>query len=71
MADSGALDTVGLQVGLARKSLLKILARSKTRVLDPKFSRDFRETCESKLVARLASCESHIVAKCESGYEIS
>ncbi len=47
------------EVGLTRKSLFEILARSETRFLDPKFSRDFRETCESKLVARLASRESH------------
>ncbi len=46
-------------LGLTRESLFEILARSETRFLDPKFSRDFRETRESKLVARLASCESH------------
>ncbi len=32
--------------------------RSKTRFLDPKFSRDSCETRKSKLVVRLASCES-------------
>ncbi len=47
------------QIGLTRESLLEILARSETRFLDPKFSRDFRETRESKLIARLASYESH------------
>jgi hypothetical protein len=46
-------------IGLTRESLFEILARSETRFLDPKFSRDFRETRESKLVARLASRESH------------
>jgi hypothetical protein len=45
--------------GLTRESLFEILARSETRFLDPKFSRDSRETRESKLVARLASLESH------------
>jgi hypothetical protein len=44
---------------LTQESLFEILARSETRFLDPKFSRDFRETRESKLVARLASRESH------------
>jgi hypothetical protein len=48
-----------LWVGLTRESLFEILARSETRILDPKFSRDFRETRESKLVARLAFRESH------------
>ncbi len=47
------------KVGLTRESLFEILARSETRFLDPKFSPDFRETRESKLVARLASRESH------------
>jgi hypothetical protein len=42
------------QLGLTRESLFEILARSKTRILDPKILRDSRETCESKLVARLA-----------------
>jgi hypothetical protein len=42
------------QLGLTRESLFEILARSKTRILDPKISRHSRETCESKLVARLA-----------------
>jgi hypothetical protein len=46
-------------LGLTRESLFEIFARSDTRFLDPKFSRDFCETCESKLVARLASRESH------------
>jgi hypothetical protein len=46
-------------IGLTQGSLFEILARSETRFLDPKFSRDFRETRESKLVARLASRESH------------
>ncbi len=46
-------------LGLTRESHFEILARSKTRFLDPKFSRDFPETRESKLVARLASRESH------------
>ncbi len=46
-------------VRLTWESLFEILARSKTIFLDPKFSRDFRETRESKLVARLASRESH------------
>jgi hypothetical protein len=44
---------------LTRESLFEILARSETRFLDPKFSQDFRETRESKLVARLGSLESH------------
>ncbi len=48
-----------LILGLTRESLFEHLARSETRFLDPKFSRDFCETCESKLVARLTSCESH------------
>jgi hypothetical protein len=48
-----------LILGLTRESLFEILARSETHFLDPKFSRDFCETCESKLVARLTSCESH------------
>jgi hypothetical protein len=43
-----------MAVGLTRESLFEILARSETRFLDPKFSRDSRETRESKLVARLA-----------------
>jgi hypothetical protein len=38
----------GLELGLTRESLFEILARSETRFLDPKFSRDFRETRESK-----------------------
>ncbi len=46
-------------LGLTRESLFEILARSETRFLDPKFSRDFRETHESKLVARLAFREPH------------
>jgi hypothetical protein len=46
-------------LGLTRESLFEIIARSETRFLDLKFSRDFRETRESKLVARLASRESH------------
>ncbi len=40
-----------------RESLFKILAR--LAFSDPKFSRDFREARESKLVARLAPRESH------------
>ncbi len=48
-----------LVVGLTRESLFEFLARSETRFLDPKFSRDSRETRESKLVVRLASRESH------------
>jgi hypothetical protein len=48
----------GLRLGLTQESLFEILARSETRFLNPKFSRDFRETRESKLVARLASRES-------------
>ncbi len=43
---------------LTRESLFEILARSETRFIDPKFLRDSHETRESKLVARLASCES-------------
>ncbi len=64
-------------VGLTQESLFEILARSETRFLVPKFSRDFRETRESKLVARLASRESHRqsfvarIAKSEYCYEIS
>ncbi len=46
------------RVGLTRESLFEILARNETRFLDPKFSRDSRETCEPKLVARLTSRES-------------
>jgi hypothetical protein len=46
-------------VGLTRISLFEILSRSETRFLDPKFSRDFRETRESKLVAKLAFREYH------------
>ncbi len=45
-------------VGLTREPLFEILVRSETRFLDPKFSRDSRETRETKLVARLASRES-------------
>jgi hypothetical protein len=45
-------------LGLTRESLFEILARSETRFLDPKFSRDSRKTHESKLIARLTSCES-------------
>ncbi len=45
-------------VGLTRESLFEILARSETRFLDPKFSRDSHETRKSKLVARLTSRES-------------
>jgi hypothetical protein len=44
---------------LTQESLFEILARSETRFLYPKFLRDFCETRESKLVARLASHESH------------
>ncbi len=40
------------------RPLFEILARSETRFLDPKFSRDPRETRVSKLVARLTSRES-------------
>ncbi len=43
------------RIGLTRESLFEILARSETRFLDP----NFRETRESKLVATLASRESH------------
>jgi hypothetical protein len=46
-------------LGLIRESLFEILARSETRFLDTKFSRDFRMARESKLVARIASHESH------------
>ncbi len=46
-----------LEVGLTRESLFEILARSETCFLDPKFSRDSRQTRE--LVARLASREFH------------
>jgi hypothetical protein len=49
----------GSQLGLTRESLFEILARSESCFLDLKYSRDFRETRESKLVARLASRESH------------
>ncbi len=42
---------------LTRESLFKMLVR--LAFSDPKFSRDFREARESKLVARLAPCESH------------
>jgi hypothetical protein len=61
---------------LTRESLVKILARSETRFLDPIFSQDFREIRESKLVARLASPESHRqnfiarIAKSESCYDL-
>jgi hypothetical protein len=51
--------TCALKLGLTRESLFEILARSKNRFLDQNFSRDSRETRESKLVARLASCDSH------------
>ncbi len=57
--DIPGLGTHMLQLGLTRKSLFEILVRIETRFLDPKFSRDFRATCESKQVARLASCESY------------
>jgi hypothetical protein len=54
-----AIQVVGTAVGLTQESLFDILVRSKTRFLDPRFLRDFCETRESKLVARLASRESH------------
>jgi hypothetical protein len=59
----------GSQLGLTRESLFEILARSETCFLDPKFSRDFGDTCESKLVARLASCESHRQKFCSENCE--
>jgi hypothetical protein len=39
-----AIQVVGTAVGLTRESLFDILARSKTRLLDPRFLQDFRET---------------------------
>jgi hypothetical protein len=56
---SSSISEYWYKVGLTRESLFEFLARSETRFLDPKFSRDSRETRESKLVVRLASRESH------------
>jgi hypothetical protein len=58
-----------VEVGLTRESLFETLARSETRFLKPKFSRDSRETRESKLVARLASRESHRQKFCSENRE--
>ncbi len=60
---------MGCGVGLTRESIFEIRARSEARFLDPKFSRDSRETHESKLVARLASCETRRQKFCSKTHE--
>ncbi len=54
---------------MTRESLFEILTRSETRFLDPKFSRDSRKTYESKLIARLTTCESCRQKFCNKTHE--